>query len=85
MSMLSPIYTDDEIKTASTLVGPNRTAASMQVAIQQIRVVKQPPMSVNSRRREELLRNIDYFEAQVGRLTKMARDIRAEVLLLTTE
>lgn len=76
MSVLSPIYTDS---LTGTLTLDSSSLAP------QIKIVKQPPMRVNSRRREELLRNIDYFEAQVGRLTKMARDIRAEVLLLTTE
>jgi hypothetical protein len=51
----------------------------------QIRIVKQDPTAVVLRRRAELLRNIDYMETQIGRLAKMARDVRAEVLLLTTE
>jgi hypothetical protein len=51
----------------------------------QIVIVKQDPTAVVLRRRAELLRNIDYMETQIGRLAKMARDVRAEVLLLTTE
>jgi adenylate kinase len=55
------------------------------VSPRQIVIVKQDPTAVVLRRRAELLRNIDYMETQIGRLAKMARDVRAEVLLLTTE
>lgn len=48
-------------------------------------VVKSVTKGVNSKRRESLLKNVDYMETQIGRLAKMARDVRAEILLLTTE
>lgn len=51
----------------------------------QIKIVKPVAGRVNSARREELLKNIDYLETQIGRLAKMARDLRAEFLLLTVE
>lgn len=51
----------------------------------QIRIVKGPVTSVNSNRHDLLLKNLDYMETQIGRLAKMARDVRAEILLLTTE
>lgn len=51
----------------------------------QIVIVKHDDSRLVLRRRAELLRNVDYMEAQIGRLAKMARDMRAEILLLTTE
>jgi hypothetical protein len=51
----------------------------------QIVIVKQSAATLVLRRRTELLRNVDYMETQIGRLAKMARDMRAEILLLTTE
>jgi hypothetical protein len=77
----------------SSLLKPNTldisplTATGMQLLENggKITIVKQDPTAVVLRRRAELLRNIDYMETQIGRLAKMARDVRAEVLLLTTE
>lgn len=40
---------------------------------------------LNSQRRKILLANIAHVEAQLGRLAKAMRDIRAEVLNLTVE
>lgn len=80
MSMLPPIYAD--LDGTVNLVG-----ASVRILPpdRQIRVVKPDITSVVLRRRTELLRNVDYMETQIGRLAKMARDMRAEILLLTTE
>ena len=36
-------------------------------------------------RRESLLKTVDYFEAEIGRLAKVARDFRAEILKLGVE
>ena len=36
-------------------------------------------------RRESLLKTVDYFEAEIGRLAKMARDFRAEIINLSVE
>lgn len=38
---------------------------------------------ISSQKRKKLIDNVNYFEAQLGRLQKMARDMRAEVLSLT--
>lgn len=72
MSMLSPIYTDN-------------VNGTITLDSQQIKVVKASSGTIVLRRRAELLRNVDYMETQIGRLAKMARDMRAEILLLTTE
>jgi hypothetical protein len=71
--MLSPIYNDSGVPVSSLL------------EVRQIRVVKPDAAAIVLRRRAELLRNVDYMETQIGRLAKMARDMRAEILLLTTE
>jgi hypothetical protein len=76
MSVLSPIYTDNVNGTVTL----GASALSPQ-----IKIVKQTSATLVLRRRTELLRNVDYMETQIGRLAKMARDMRAEILLLTTE
>ena len=52
---------------------------------QEIKIRKAVDRVIIPSRREALLRNIDYMEVQIGRLAKMARDMRAEILLLTTK
>jgi hypothetical protein len=80
MSVLSPIYTDNVNGTVTL------TASALSAQITpQIKIVKQSAATLVLRRRTELLRNVDYMETQIGRLAKMARDMRAEILLLTTE
>lgn len=54
----------------------------MTVGNNQIRIVKGRDIVLS--RRDDLFKDIDYLETQIGRLAKMARDIRAKVLLLTT-
>lgn len=51
----------------------------------QIKIVKPVTGSIVSRRREEILKDLDYLETQIGRLAKMARDLRADFLQLTVE
>lgn len=51
----------------------------------EIKIRKAADRVIIPNRREELLKNLDYMETQIGRLAKMARDVRAEVLLLTTD
>lgn len=36
-------------------------------------------------RKAELLKTVDYFEAEIGRLAKVVRDFRAEILKLGVE
>lgn len=43
-----------------------------------VRIVK--PCDTLADRKESLLKSLEHFEAQAGRLLKMARDIRAELL-----
>jgi hypothetical protein len=74
MSML-PLITNLDLMHGTTIIAAPR----------QIRVVKSDAAAIVLRRRTELLRNVDYMETQIGRLAKMARDMRAEILLLTTE
>lgn len=66
---------------------PNSLIVSVahEQPIRKIAIVKATQGVVLLRRREALLKNIDFMEAQIGRLAKMARDARAEILLLTTE
>jgi hypothetical protein len=45
------------------------------VSKNQVRIVKS----------RDMFKDIDYLETQIGRLAKMAREIRAKALLLTTE
>jgi hypothetical protein len=52
---------------------------------QDIKIRKAVDRVIIPSRHETLLKNIDYMEAQIGRLAKMARDMRAELLLLTTK
>lgn len=40
---------------------------------------------VNSQKKKKLLADVTHVEAQLGRLAKTCRDIRAEVLSLTVE
>jgi len=44
-----------------------------------------PQIPIIPNRRDALLKTLDHLEAQAGRLMKMARDVRAEVLSLTIE
>ena len=48
-----------------------------------IRIIKS--RDIVPARKDTLLKNVEYLETQIGRLAKMARDIRAEILLLTTD
>lgn len=60
----------------------NEVSAVAVLHKQQIRIVKGPSLGVDSPR-DEMLRNLDYMQAQIGRLSKMAHDMR--VLLMKTE
>lgn len=51
----------------------------------QIKVVKQSNSVIVSRRRDELLKQADYMEAQANRLANMARELRAMITHLTIE
>jgi hypothetical protein len=53
------------------------------VSKNQVRIVKS--RDIVPSRRDDLFKDIDYLETQIGRLAKMAREIRAKALLLTTE
>ena len=50
-----------------------------------ITIVKGAARGIIPSRRDDLLKDLDYLETQIGRLAKMARDVRAKALLLTTE
>lgn len=52
-----------------------------------IRIVKSRDTlrPVSSETRKKLLDNVDYLEAQAGRLVKMAKEMRAEIQSLTVE
>jgi hypothetical protein len=38
---------------------------------------------ISSQKRQKLIDNVNYFEAQLGRLMKMAKEMRAEISSLT--
>ena len=38
---------------------------------------------ISSQKRQKLMDNVNYFEAQLGRLMKMAKEMRAEISSLT--
>ena len=40
---------------------------------------------ISSLKKKKLMDNVNYFEAQLGRLAKMAREMRAEIASMTTE
>lgn len=42
-------------------------------------------MPIDSQKRKQLIATINHFEVQLGRLAKVARDMRAEILSLTVK
>lgn len=77
--------TQDEYEEASMLLGVNATAADMQTAIRQIRVQKADGRAILPSRRDTALKRLDDFESELGRLKRLATELRADILALTVE
>lgn len=73
------------MKADSTTTGEyNKTPSGVPYTVNnRIRIVK--PCAIVTSRKDAVLKNLDYLEVQIGRLAKMVKDTRAEVLELKAE
>lgn len=82
---MQPPITKDESDQAMMLLGVNANADQVASTVRQIRIVKPQQSVIIPSRKEVAMKRLNDIETELGRMTRLLTELRADILSLTIE